>query len=45
MEAAVNTKFIVLPVDNLLNVKNHNEQMIPKLSGAVLCHKVDGLYQ
>jgi hypothetical protein len=33
MEKAVNTTFLVLPIDNLLNAKNHIEQMIPKLSG------------
>ena len=32
MEKAVNTKFLVLPFDNLQNAKNHTEQMIPKLS-------------
>jgi len=35
MEKAVNTKFLVLPADNL-NAKNHTEQMILKLSGAML---------
>ena len=33
MEKVVNTKFLVLPFDNLQNAKNHTEQMIPKLSG------------
>ena len=37
MEKAVNTEF-VLPINNLLNGKNHFEQIIPKLSGAMLCH-------
>jgi len=36
MEKAVNTEF-VLPINNLLNGKNHFEQIIPKLSGAMLC--------
>jgi hypothetical protein len=36
MAKAVNTKFRVLPIDNLLNAKNHMEQMIPMLSGAML---------
>jgi hypothetical protein len=37
MEKAVHTEFLVLPVNNLLNGKNHFEQIIPKLSGAMLC--------
>jgi hypothetical protein len=35
MGKAVNTKFTVLTID-YLNAKNHIEQMIPKLSGAML---------
>jgi len=38
MEKSVNTEFLVLPFNNLLNGKNHIEQIIPKLSGAMLCH-------
>jgi hypothetical protein len=37
MEKAVNSEFLVLPINNLLNDKNDTEQIIPKLSGAMLC--------
>jgi len=32
IEQTVNTKFLGLEVDNLIFVKNHPEQMIPKLT-------------
>jgi len=38
MEQTVNTKFIVLQIDNHINWKNHIEEMIPKLSEA--CYAV-----
>jgi hypothetical protein len=34
IEASINTKFFVLPIDNHLNCKNHIDLMIPKLSRA-----------
>ena len=36
MEKAVHTEFLVSPINNL-NGKNDIEQIIPKLSGKMLC--------
>jgi hypothetical protein len=33
VEEAVNTKFLGLQIDNLLNWKNHIDQLVTKLSG------------
>ena len=37
----MNTKFLVLQIDNYINLKNHIEQMIPKLSG--VCYAVKSM--
>ena len=34
IEETVNTKFLGLQIDNLINLKNHIEETIPNLSGA-----------
>ena len=39
MEKAVHTEFLVSPTDSL-NGKNDTEQIIPKLSGAMLCYQI-----
>jgi hypothetical protein len=44
VEETVNTKPLVLQIDNHINWKNKTEQMIPKLSGAC-CAIRSGPYQ
>jgi hypothetical protein len=43
MNETVNTKFLSLQIDNHINLKNHTEKIIPKLSRA--CYAVRSMVQ